>query len=226
MRGKHKQLTAKRQGLSGQTCGCGTDRGSADNNGMTQKARSSDVLIRRLREGKSPSFRSAPQKRGSTRLWKTQVKPSPLFVPKEMPSLQPEELRKLLKSVGLKVTASRLEILSLLSSAQKALLVGDIQSRLESRGTKASPSTVYRVLSQFVKAGLLRLYAPLGEEIRYYFYPPSQAEHLAVCSSCYRVIELPSCPLLPVVQQLEEGGFQVHSHRVEIYGLCASCKNA
>ena len=57
--------------------------------------------------------------------------------------------------------------------------------------------------------------------------------HYAVCLSCHKRIPLHVCPLARMhmhthtegeEQELEESGFEITGHKLELYGYCKSCK--
>lgn len=63
-----------------------------------------------------------------------------------------------LKDIGLKVTFPRLKILDIFRSAseQRHLSAEDVYRQLMAEGTEIGLATVYRVLTQFEQAGLLK----------------------------------------------------------------------
>jgi Fur family transcriptional regulator, ferric uptake regulator len=130
-----------------------------------------------------------------------------------------------LRASGLKVTAPRVKILQLLeSSAQRHLSAEDLYSKLIKQGDEVGLATVYRVLSQFVTAGLVVRHNFEGGSSVYELATEDHHDHL-VCIKCDQVTEF-----------LDEGiesrqlaiaaknGFEVTDHSLIIYGLCRSCQ--
>ncbi|MDU1334139.1 MAG: transcriptional repressor, partial [Veillonella sp.] len=49
--------------------------------------------------------------------------------------------------------------------------------------------------------------------------------HYAVCTSCGAMIPLHTCPVVEMPQELNDAGFTVTEHHLEIAGICKKCKN-
>lgn len=106
--------------------------------------------------------------------------------------------------------------------------MADVEDRLASEGIPQS--TIYRVVSELVQAGLLRRYEfdegfarfEPGEEIRGH-------HHHFVCRSCGDVAEVEVLPELErhlgraeaILETAE--GLRVEGHRLDLFGTCGSC---
>ncbi len=133
---------------------------------------------------------------------------------------------KLLQSVGLKVTSPRLKILKLLhqQGAHHWSAEAAHQSLLE-QGEDVGIATVYRVLTQFEMAGLVKRHSFEGGYNVFELRHEEHHDHL-VCIECGRVEEFVD-PLIETRQMAiaEKFRFNMTDHRLIIYGLCEWCQN-
>ena len=128
-----------------------------------------------------------------------------------------------LREVGLKVTAPRMKILSILEQAHH-LSAEEIYQQLKSMGNDVGLATVYRVLSQFESAGLVMKH---NFEANVSVYELAHGEHHdhMVCVKCGLVVEFVD----DMIEQRQshianEAGFQMTDHNLTIYGLCQGCQ--
>lgn len=117
---------------------------------------------------------------------------------------------------GYKVTPQRVAVLEALASEQHQSLDG-IRARCPGVGMV----TVYRTLDLLGSLGLVRR-LDLGDGARYEL--AEDHHHHMICESCGDISEFEQCPLDPKLLPTREPGFEVHSHSVEVYGRCASCR--
>lgn len=131
-----------------------------------------------------------------------------------------QELRRL----GLKVTNPRLKILHILEQAAvRHLSAEDVYRTLLSTGEDVGLATVYRVLTQFEEAGLVRRH---HFEEGYSVFELNQGEHHdhLVCLKCGHVDEFVDKIIENRQQKVaEQAGFQMTDHNLIIYGVCAHC---
>lgn len=92
-----------------------------------------------------------------------------------------------LKSLGLKATAPRLRILALFQKAalteKRHLTADEVFSQLKEEGEDVGLATVYRVLTQFEVAGLLRRHHFDTESASYELGEPEHHDHWFVCNA-------------------------------------------
>lgn len=130
-----------------------------------------------------------------------------------------------LRRVGLKVTSPRLKILQILEqqACGRHLSAEDVYRTLLAAGDDVGLATVYRVLTQFEAAGLVkRHHFEEGHSV----FELNQGEHHdhLVCVKCGHVDEFVD-ELIEKRQQAvaEKAGFQMTDHSLTIYGICADC---
>jgi Fur family ferric uptake transcriptional regulator len=131
-----------------------------------------------------------------------------------------------LKTIGLKATLPRLRILELFEkSAVRHLAAEDVYKMLLKDGTDTGLATVYRVLTQFERAGLLvRHHFESGKAV-YELNQGGHHDHL-VCLQCGRVEEFYDAAIEKrQVVVAKERGFTIHEHSLHLYADCtkANC---
>jgi len=133
-----------------------------------------------------------------------------------------------LRNVGLKVTLPRLKILEMLEHAPlRHLSAEDIYRRLMDTGDDIGLATVYRVLTQFEAAGLVRRHHFEGGHAVFELERGHHHDHM-VCLQCGQVVEFED----DVIEKrqrakAEELGFRLSEHSLIMYGECLrqNCPN-
>ncbi len=138
-----------------------------------------------------------------------------------------ERFHRWLRSRHLPVTRQRDLVARVVFAGGEHLSVEGVERRLRDHGTPVGTATVYRALDVLVESGLVRSH-DFGEGFRRFepLLTSGQHGHL-ICSRCGGVTEFSTDRferLLPMVA--DEQGFQLHDHRVEIRGLCVTCREA
>ena len=86
-----------------------------------------------------------------------------------------------------------------------------------------SRPTVYRTLTEFVDAGLLRKFELDGRAVYEHDYGYPQHDHL-YCTQCRNLIEFQSDELIELRDKVaREQNFRVQGHRLIISGVCDDC---
>ena len=124
---------------------------------------------------------------------------------------------------GLKRTQPRECVLSVLEKAEKPLSAVEICTEVEKNGKSAWLSTIYRTLELFEKRGLVVKMAILGGETALYELNRFEHKHYAVCLSCHKIIAMSNCPMERFLPNINDEGFRVLGHNLEIYGYCNEC---
>jgi Fur family ferric uptake transcriptional regulator len=104
--------------------------------------------------------------------------------------------------------------------------VEKLHARIRKERPEIGIATVYRAMKLFCEAGIcgeLRLddgrvrYEPLRSE--------NHHDHL-VCTRCGKVVEVSSNELEKLQERIaEKQGFLLTGHRLNLFGLCPSCRN-
>lgn len=130
-----------------------------------------------------------------------------------------------LKNAGLKITLPRLKIFQILEQAKPHhMSAEEVYTSLINAGEDVGLATVYRVLTQFEAAGLIKRHHFAGDRSVYEIDQGEHHDHL-VCIKCNKVEEFID-ELIEQRQQAvaEHTGFIMTDHNLTIYGICASCR--
>lgn len=98
--------------------------------------------------------------------------------------------------------------------------------RLQGKGkNRVSRSTVYRTIDLMEEAGLIRKVArPNGIEIWEHDYGYPQHDHM-ICNKCGELEEFHNDEIKSILVSVAEAqGFLMDGHRLEVFGVCSSCR--
>lgn len=129
-----------------------------------------------------------------------------------------------LKSMGLKATLPRLKILEIFQQGkQRHMSAEDVYRELLAEHQDIGLATVYRVLTQFEQAGLLKRSNFESGKAVFELDHGQHHDHL-VCVQCGRVEEFYD-PEIEKRQNLiaQSKGWVIQDHSMALYGQCASC---
>jgi Fur family transcriptional regulator, ferric uptake regulator len=133
-----------------------------------------------------------------------------------------------LKNMGLKATLPRLKILDLFQrTSERHLSAEDVYRLLLAEDLDVGLATIYRVLTQFEQAGLLRRHHFESGKAVFELNQGNHHDHI-VCLDCGRVEEFYDSEI--ETRQNEAAakrGFKVREHALHIYAECAreNCPN-
>lgn len=133
-----------------------------------------------------------------------------------------------LNSLGLKATIPRLRILDIFQKAasegERHLTADQVFSMLRDEGEDVGLATVYRVLSQFEVAGILRRHHFESDSATYELGEPEHHDHL-VCVQCGKVEEFVDVEIERRQQEIADRyGFALEHHTLCLYGICKECR--
>lgn len=139
-----------------------------------------------------------------------------------------DRVRSLLQGHGLRCTAPRLAVLSVLAQhpATGHLSAGQIHRRLVEQGREVDLTTVYRTVSTLVELGVLH---SLSIEDRAAIYGlADEPHHHAVCTRCGTLVEVPAAHLSTALTHASAGSrFTLSDHAsMTLHGLCPDCQAA
>lgn len=125
-----------------------------------------------------------------------------------------------LKKVGLKVTLPRLKILEILESLddQHHLTAEDVYKILLEQDEEVGLATVYRVLTQFEQAGIVRRLNFENNVSIFELDTGDNHDHL-VCMKSGKVKEFVDPVIEDRIKEIaKENGYELSSHSLVIYG--------
>jgi Fur family zinc uptake transcriptional regulator len=131
-----------------------------------------------------------------------------------------QRLLDLLHQQRFRLTREREALLELFAGAGQMLTPGQLHELAQAAGTRVGLTTVYRLLEALTKVGAAVPF--LVEGSIYYAFCSGEHHHHFVCLNCHSVHEIHECPSFCNLP----GGFQVQSHRADLFGTCPMCKPA
>jgi Fur family ferric uptake transcriptional regulator len=140
-----------------------------------------------------------------------------------MASSEGVALSAALRKVGLRVTASRLAVLSAVAEGDH-LTADQVASAVRSRVGTISTQAVYDVLGALTRAGLTRRIEPAGSPARYETRVADNHHHI-VCRICGAVSDV-DCVVgePPCVFPADASGYLIDEAEVTFWGLCPTCQ--
>lgn len=138
-----------------------------------------------------------------------------------------DTVRTNLRGHGLKATPKRLAVAGLFLSRRGSMTPEAVWQRLRPQLGELGLPTVYRILEDLVRVGLLTRVELEDRVLRYAVCraEPGTHHHHLVCVSCGDVGEVEGCSFEREVRRVERRtGFRVLSHRLQIDGICSACR--
>ena len=128
-------------------------------------------------------------------------------------------------SKGLRSTRQRDTILDVFLSTHQHVSVEELYLKVKRSNPGVGQATVYRTLKLFAEAGLAREILLHDGQTRYEHVMAGEHHDHLVCTGCNAIIEFENA----TIEQLQDEiaarhGFMIKSHKLEIYGLCATCR--
>jgi Fur family ferric uptake transcriptional regulator len=127
-----------------------------------------------------------------------------------------------LKNIGLKATLPRLKILDIFrQGTRRHMSAEDVYKELLADNHDIGLATVYRVLTQFEQAGLLKRSNFESGKAVFEMDEGSHHDHL-VCLQCGRVEEFFDPEIEKRQQRIaKDRGFALQEHALSLYGNCS-----
>ena len=131
-----------------------------------------------------------------------------------------------LKKNGHRITPKVRAVIELFLERESLLNPFEVQARLQKRFKGVGLPTVYRILENLAKNGILITAASEDRQLRYFICRGIEHEHHHhfICRKCGRVEEVNLC-LMEAVSRYVKRHLKatVQSHLLQIEGLCAKC---
>lgn len=125
---------------------------------------------------------------------------------------------------GVKRTRQREGVLAVLEQGMRPMSAAEICTRMEENGEKAWLSTVYRILELFVEKNIAVKTTVMNSDTAYYELNRHKHKHYAVCIGCHKMIGMHNCPMIEFIPELDEQGFRILGHNLEVFGFCEECR--
>ncbi len=148
------------------------------------------------------------------------------LVPLQQQRTPQERFGDFLQSRGMRQTEQRKILLKYVFEDHEHFDADQLIERLPSKGKPGyvSRPTIYRTLSEFVDAGLLRKFQLDGRAVYEHDYGYPQHDHF-YCTQCEQLIEFENEELVRLRDEVaRQHNFHVKSHRLIVSGTCETCK--
>jgi Fur family ferric uptake transcriptional regulator len=144
---------------------------------------------------------------------------SPVAPPHE----KAEKFREFIREHGLKSTRQRDEIANWFFHHKGHLSAEQIYRDVKQEVPGIGFSTVYRTMKLLVEAGLVSE-RHFGDGEATYENVHGHHDH-CICTSCGKITEFEDERIEALQRAVaEKQGFELTSHKMELYGLCSSCR--
>ena len=130
-----------------------------------------------------------------------------------------------LKSKQLKLTKQRLNILEIFLESDKHLTADEIYQKVRKKNPSTGHSTVYRTLKLLVECKIAKEHDFGCGSSRYEAcFEKAHHDHL-ICLKCNQIYEFENKEIELLQEKIAESfSFEILDHKLELYGICSSCK--
>lgn len=137
-----------------------------------------------------------------------------------------ERLHAYMDKKGLRSTAQRRLIIDTFFGGSSHMTIEDLLAEVRVHEPSIGYATVYRTLKLLAECGVASERHFGDGPSRYELADEASTHHdHLICTSCRRIIEFEE-PRIEAIQEeiAERYDFEIHSHKHEMYGICASCR--
>lgn len=133
-----------------------------------------------------------------------------------------KENHEMLKSVNLKTTNRRIQLINCLRHSDTPLSAEDIYHELN-KDIDINLSTVYRALNALTDSGLLVRQA-LSDGNSVFQLNDSSHQHILTCKICGKISYVDICPIDSLLSDIsKDTGYEITGHNLEFIGICPDC---
>ena len=136
-----------------------------------------------------------------------------------------EAFREFIAREGLKSTRQRDIILDFFLSSKRHMSVEELYRKLRTRHPGIGYATVCRTLKLFAQSGIAHEMRIGDGQTRYEHLVKGEHHDHLVCTGCGTIAEFENKTIEDLQKDVAKShGFIIHSHKLELYGLCAKCR--
>jgi len=134
-----------------------------------------------------------------------------------------KSLAELCIEKGMPLTKKRKVIISVIEKDPGHLNTEDVYNRAKMADSSISIATVYRSLKLMRDFNVIDHHS-FGQEHQHFESPMKSHHDHFVCNECGKIMEFTDDSLEKLKSNVAKShDFEMHSHRLEIYGLCSDC---
>jgi Fur family ferric uptake transcriptional regulator len=135
-----------------------------------------------------------------------------------------QSFKRIIRKMGLKVTAQRLAILEALSKGRAHVTAQEVYEVVAKEDSSIGFATVYRFLRNLTEHAYVTEVRMGGLPARYELTPKNHHDHLT-CQDCSRIIEFENNEIEALQEKVAKYfGFSLSGHVLELYGQCLNAK--
>jgi Fur family ferric uptake transcriptional regulator len=135
-----------------------------------------------------------------------------------------ELLKDHLAKHQLKLTRQREQILSVFLKMEHISAEG-MYRLLAKKYPHIGLATIYRTLNLFCQAGLAQA-RHFGTQTQYDNVSHKGHHDHLICTGCGKIVEFENCDIERLQEEVaRRNGFTIQTHKLELYGLCSSCRH-
>lgn len=138
--------------------------------------------------------------------------------------VEASEIVSAFEAAGYRLTAPRRALAALIASRAGHFTADELLGESRERRLGVTRATIFRSLDVLADLGAVeRLDLPSGEHA-FVACEPAHHHHV-VCSSCGRTTEVADPGIERIAEAIgRETGYRIDAHRLELFGLCPSCR--
>jgi Fur family ferric uptake transcriptional regulator len=137
------------------------------------------------------------------------------------------DLERELRRCGIRVTAQRSVILETVAHLGRHASALEVFQRARRRLPGLNQATVYRILDNLHRAGMIDFLDREGEPLRYSLRDRSSPHCHLVCRRCGKVMEVDADDFRRLARSLERShGFAAEVDHLSLTGLCRACRRS
>ena len=128
-----------------------------------------------------------------------------------------------LRELGYKATPARLNVLTVLKSADHPLTTQEILKKL---GGKVDQATIYRTLESLLAVSVLRQVDMQHGHAHYELLSGATHHHHLICRACGQTEDVPQCDIAAIEAQVlkkSRSFASLEDHALEFFGKCKKC---
>ena len=128
---------------------------------------------------------------------------------------------KRMKEKGQRFTTQKKEVLFALRHKPQTVL--EILHTVKLKNGVIDKTTIYRILTGFVKLGIVREIHLGDKEVRFELSDCKHHHHL-VCEKCGAIEDVQLCEDTILNEVKKQSSFKIKSHSLEFFGMCKKCQ--
>ncbi len=133
-------------------------------------------------------------------------------------------LKEHLAKHQLKLTRQRELILSVFLKKEH-ITAEEMYHLLAKKDPHLGLATIYRTLNLFCDAGLAQA-RHFGSQTQYDNVSHKRHHDHLICTGCGKIVEFENCEIERLQEEVAtKNGFVIQTHKLELYGLCSSCRH-